>query len=132
MLPLSESVPLGVWSQLSPGSIHLWQMQGAAIHGGLAQCQGWLSADEAARAARFRREQDRHLFILSRGGLRYLLGRYLNCEPATIALDYGEYGKPRLALAKTLHFNLAHSNGWVVYGFSCDRPIGVDVEPVQP
>ncbi len=133
MLPLTESVPIDVWSQLSPGSVHLWQMQGTAVTDNLARWHSWLSADETVRAERFHRDQDRRLFILSRGGLRYLVGRYLNRDPAALVFDYGEYGKPGLALAsETLHFNLAHSNGWVVYGFSRDRPIGVDIEQVQP
>jgi 4'-phosphopantetheinyl transferase len=140
MLPLSESVPIDVWSQLSPGTVHLWQMQIATVKGELIQWQGWLSADETARADRFRRDLDRRQFILSRGGLRYLLGRYLNRDPATLTFDYGEYGKPCLPLTPEmtpttlapLYFNLAHSEGWVVYGFSRDRPIGVDVEQIQP
>jgi 4'-phosphopantetheinyl transferase len=136
MLPLSESVPIDVWSQLSPGSVHLWQMQVATVQSELGPWQGWLSDDETAKAERFRRDPDRRRFILSRGGLRYLLGRYLNCDPATLTFEYGEYGKPGLPLITAttapLHFNLAHSAGWVVYGFSRDRPIGVDVEQIQP
>lgn len=133
MLPLSESVPIDVWSQLSLGSVQLWQMRAETVDGELAQWQGWLSVEETERASRFRRDRDRRRFILGRGGLRYLLGQYLNCDPAAVAFDYGEYGKPSLAQgSELLHFNLAHSQNWVVYGFSRDRPIGVDVEQIQP
>mgnify|MGYP001803108131 FL=1 len=133
MLPLSESVPVDIWSQLFPGSIHLWQLQVTTVAEQLTRWQQWLSVDELERASRFRRDPDCHMFILSRGGLRYLLGQYLNCAPATITFSYGDYGKPCLIQdGEPLHFNLAHSEGWVVYGFCCDCPIGVDVEQVKP
>jgi len=133
MLSLAESIPVNIWSQLSPGSIHLWQLQWMTVVEQLPHWQQWLSRDEMERANRFRQDLDRHRFILSRGGLRYLLGQYLNCKPAAVAFDYGDHGKPCLIqMGEPLQFNLAHSEGWVIYGFSRDRPIGVDVEQVQP
>ena len=70
MLSLSEPVPVDVWSQLSPGSIQLWQLQATTVNQHLDEWQQWLSGDEAERASRFRRDCDRQMFVLSRGGLR--------------------------------------------------------------
>jgi 4'-phosphopantetheinyl transferase len=41
-----------------------------------------LSADEQLRADRFRFEQHRQHFIIGRGVLRAILGRYMNIEPS--------------------------------------------------
>src|SRR3546814_4095124 len=56
-----------------------------------------LSADEAARAARFRRELDRRRFIAGRAGLRRILAAYGQADPAGLAFSYGPSGKPELA-----------------------------------
>src|SRR4051812_36492284 len=55
-----------------------------------------LSADESARADRFRFEIHRKRFIVGRGLLRVLLGRTLGVAPETIAFAYGALGKPSL------------------------------------
>jgi 4'-phosphopantetheinyl transferase len=113
--------------------VHIWQMSLAAVADCCSQWQIWLSPEERDRAQRFRRALDRDRFLCGRGGLRFLLARYLGCAPEVPVFTYGEYGKPELAQpAAGLYFNLAHSGQWVVYGFSWCRVIGVDVEEIAP
>ena len=114
---------------LTAAAMHLWQLPWRQVQAQQTAWYAWLSTDERDRAQRFLRPVDRDRFILSRGGLRYLLGQYLHCPPQTITLAYGTYGKPCLhASAPPLHFNLAHSDDWVIYGFSRCPWLGVDVE----
>jgi 4'-phosphopantetheinyl transferase len=116
-----------------PGVVHLWQMYWPDHRPYLAPYARWLTASEQARAAQRHRQVDQQRFILSRGGLRGLLGLYLGIDPATVALAYGDRGKPFLANATPgLAFNLAHSGDWVVYGFTRGCAIGVDVEAIAP
>jgi 4'-phosphopantetheinyl transferase len=96
----------------------------------------YLSADEIARANRFRFETDRDHFIVARSLLRIILGRYLDVDPSEIRFAYGENGKPRLTnnlnTGHNLNFNLAHSGQYVVCGLTLDRDIGIDIELVSP
>lgn len=113
------------------GTAEIFTLEIAAAYPYLDQWWAWLSPDEQARADRLFRSADRDRFIVSRGGLRLLLSRYLACAPDALTLTYGPQGKPSL-LHPALEFNLAHSGDWVVYGVSRDRAIGVDVEQILP
>ncbi|MDO8544833.1 MAG: hypothetical protein Q7S40_30685 [Opitutaceae bacterium] len=77
---------------------------------------GVVSAAEAERARQFRFERDRRRFVLGRGILRTILGRYLDQPAERIELRYGANGKPMLAgdaPEPRLHFNVAPSfNGF--------------------
>jgi 4'-phosphopantetheinyl transferase len=138
MSPPFSPLPAPPWPHLAPGIVHLWQLHTPAAAPVIPQWQRWLTAEEQARAARFHRDRDRHTFILSRGGLRWLVGQYLGLDPAAVAFRYGDRGKPYLAPAHSptsgpgLEFNLAHSGDWVVYGFTQGTAIGVDVEAIAP
>ena len=89
-----------------------------------------LSADERARAARFRLERDRRRFVVARARLRQLLAERLAASPESIALVYGPHGKPALAQG-SLRFNVSHSGELALYAFSRDREVGIDVEAVR-
>ncbi len=89
-----------------------------------------LAADEQQRAARFHLASDRHRYITTRGVLRTLLGRYLRQPPDGLRFTYTMYGKPLLATG-SLHFSVAHSGNLALLGVS-RRPVGVDVEALQP
>ena len=56
-----------------------------------------LTADERQRAERYVFEQDRTHFVVARGLLRVLLGRYLRQDPPHLRFIYGPHGKPALA-----------------------------------
>jgi len=97
------------------------------------RCWEVLSCDERERAERFRFALDRLRFLVARGVLRMLLGRYLGMPASEVRLRYGMFGKPALAdwHGSDLHFNLAHSGEVAVYGFTRLRKVGLDVESGQ-
>ncbi|MFP4222159.1 MAG: 4'-phosphopantetheinyl transferase family protein [Phormidium sp.] len=86
-----------------------------------------LTGAERERARRYRRQEDRHRFVLTRSWLRRLLGVYLDQDPAGLRVETTPEGKPFLAGFPVL-FNLSHSGDWALLGFCRDRPLGVDVE----
>jgi 4'-phosphopantetheinyl transferase len=113
--------------------VHVWFVELAASDASLEDCVSTLSADERERALRFRFEQLKTAFTLSRGILRVLLGRYLAIEPGRVRFAYGTRGKPRLAFPETpLEFNLAHSGVFAAYAFAVGCELGVDIEEVRP
>jgi 4'-phosphopantetheinyl transferase len=93
-----------------------------------------LSIDEKARAGRFYFEEDRKRFIVRHGILRMILGYYLRVEASELRFCYGRNGKPRLADTfgnKIINFSTSRSEGLVIYGFTRNGELGVDVEYVR-
>lgn len=95
---------------------------------------GWLSVDEHERSSRFQFIEHQRHFQRCRGVLRWLLGQWLDCEPASIRFAYGPMGKPKLggAEANRVYFNLSHSGSLALYAISGTAEVGVDVEFIRP
>ena len=94
----------------------------------------WLCDAERRRAARFHFERDRRRFIVARARLRELLAERLEVPPESIEFVYGRDGKPALAerfARSRWRFNLSHSDELVLYAFSREREVGVDVEAIR-
>jgi 4'-phosphopantetheinyl transferase len=91
-----------------------------------------LSAEERARAGRFRRTADRHSFTAAHGALRLLLGAMLGEKPQSLTFAANPYGKPSLVPPGAIEFNMSHSGGIVLIAFAQHIPIGVDVEALRP
>ena len=92
-----------------------------------------LSPEERDRADRFAFRSDRNRFVVSRAGLRHLLGERLGMTPESVQFSYGKFGKPALANQpgdSDLRFNVSHSGDLVVYALADGREIGVDVEAI--
>ena len=87
-----------------------------------------LSKDELLRADRFKFDLHRKRYIIGRGVLRILLGRYLDSPPSRPDFRYTEYGKPYLDHGADLNFNLSHSENRAVLAFTPDVEMGVDIE----
>jgi 4'-phosphopantetheinyl transferase len=96
----------------------------------LAELAATLTADERARAARFRFPDQHDRFVAGRGMLRELVGAYAGRSAAALRFEAGLHGKPTLGGADAgagLHFNLAHSGDWALYAVA-QRELGVDLE----
>ena len=95
--------------------------------------RSYLNQEEVSRAERFVFPRDRDHFIVARGRLRELVGRYLHCPPNVVQFKTGRYGKLSLLDdLDTLRFNLSHSNGIALYGFCRGRELGIDTEKIRP
>jgi len=114
---------------LGDHDLHVWRIDLSQSVECEAKLRTTLSPDEQARADRFRFERDRRRYIVGRGALRSILGRYLGCSSPSITFEYEERGKPRLAAqhASTLQFNVSHSNEVAVCAVT-RQAVGVDVE----
>jgi len=89
-----------------------------------------LSPAECIRVRRFHFEKDRQRFVLARGMLRILLGRYRDCGPQEIIFSYLAHGKPVLTNGG-IQFNVSHAHKLAVLVFAATASIGVDIEYVQ-
>ncbi len=93
-----------------------------------------LAADEQTRAGRFYFAKDREHFIVARGVLRDILGRYLNRAPGRLSFCYGAHGKPYLAgraEVDRICFSVSHSRGAALYAVARGREVGIDLERVR-
>ncbi len=122
------------WGQIGE-EIHVWSASLDREEGFFGPLEATLSPEEKARADRFHFANDRNRFVVARGLLRELLGRYLHQAPERLEFSYGRYGKPALSgeyASSGLCFNLSHSSGLVVYAIGRERNLGIDVEHVRP
>nr|VFK47515.1 MAG: phosphopantetheine--protein transferase domain-containing protein [Candidatus Kentron sp. TC]VFK50603.1 MAG: phosphopantetheine--protein transferase domain-containing protein [Candidatus Kentron sp. TC] len=136
---------------LSGDEIHVWRASLDLPDIPMEVLRETLDKDELQRAERFRFPEQRRRFIVARGILRMLLARYLRKPAVRITFEYNRYGKPFLREEESnLHagvspdsartfpgrddvvqFNLSHSKGMVLYAFSLDRRVGIDIEWVR-
>ncbi len=94
----------------------------------LPQLWLFLSSKEQQRAHQWIAAKDREKFIIIRGILRALLGKFTKCNPKELVFNYNAWGKPLLIYPITYHFNLSHAKKWAVYAFSKEVPVGIDIE----
>lgn len=98
----------------------------AAVDPVSARC---LSADERARATRYRFDTDRDRFAAGRIALRQLLGDRIGVDPGAVEFVYGSEGKP--GVAHGIEFNVANSAGIAIVALSSVE-LGCDLELLRP
>jgi 4'-phosphopantetheinyl transferase len=93
-----------------------------------------LSVEETARSRRLLLDALRRRFVVGRGMLRVLLGRYLGRRPSDVQIACASQGKPVLdeAHGSDIAFNVAHSKHLAVFAFARSAAVGVDVEHAEP
>ncbi len=129
---IRDADPLPV---LLPDDVHLWGVSLTAEDGEIPDIEGWLSADERARAARLISKVHRQQFVAAHGAVRLVLSRYCETSPRNLAFHTTARGKPLLHDAGTgresLRFNLTHSQGRALIAVAHDRDVGVDLETLR-
>lgn len=128
------------WSQpgdsltLQTGEVHVWRVELAQPDHLVEEFRKTLEPQEIDRANRFHFERNRRDFIVGRGFLRYIVGRYLETKAEAVRFSYGPYGKPALNgphKDSRLRFNMSHSHGVGLFAFNEDHQLGIDVEHVR-
>ncbi|MEM8487946.1 MAG: 4'-phosphopantetheinyl transferase superfamily protein [Bacteroidota bacterium] len=133
--------PLPGWNtpppslSLTAGDVHVWRASFHELMPLLPHFKSLISVDEQMKAGRYRFEDNRDEYIIARGLLRHLLGSYLEQAPQSLQFFYNPYGKPALNLGtgeNRLTFNLSHAHGYILYVFTRDREVGIDLERIRP
>ncbi len=91
-----------------------------------------INPGELARANRYYHAKDRNRFIISRGALRIILGKYLNVSPIAIEFEIGINKKPHIKYPNNtgIYYNISHAGDWILLGIS-NAAIGVDTEQIN-
>lgn len=114
--------------ELGGDEVHVWRAFLDAPPDAVGYYRELLSDDERERASRYHFEKDAKHFVVARGALRMILSRYTSRPARLLRFELNEFGKPSLAGAGALRFNLSHSHGVALYTFALGRELGVDVE----
>jgi 4'-phosphopantetheinyl transferase len=87
-----------------------------------------LPAEEATRIACYRNADDKRARYAAHGLLRHCLGNLLARAPEDVHFIRDDKGRPFLAEAQGLDFNLSHGGRWIAVGISRGGRVGVDVQ----
>ena len=120
---------------LDDRAVYVWGFSLDGSAAALKCCRAWLSEEERARAARFIRQEDQTRYTLAHGGLRAVLARYAELDPAALRFQAGSTGKPALldqqGRPHALRFNLSHSHGRMLIAVAQGQDVGVDLEQIR-
>lgn len=125
---------IGTSLSLPADEVHLWRADLEALRADESRWQGVLSADEAARAARYHFAGDRQRYVAVRAWLRMILASYLATDARRLTFSYSPKEKPSLGAefaGSGITFNVSHSGEIALLAFTRRREIGVDVEQVR-
>lgn len=117
--------------ELALDEVHLWLACPGRIaepRSGYPAC-AWSGGRERPRVSGLsdRRQQEPNLE--ARVALKILIGFYTGYSPDQIALEHGPGGKPELGKSlQRLQFSYSMSSGYLLYAFSRNRELGVDIE----
>jgi 4'-phosphopantetheinyl transferase len=129
-LPSSWSSPPAELA-LAKGEVHVWRAALDRSGGVRERLTAKLSNEERGRAERIAVVDGRERWVVGRGLLRVVLGRYLNIAPEAVAIRTDPAGKPRLAGeadSRALSFNVSHSGSLALFAVSGGARLGVDVQ----
>ena len=107
-----------------------WSLQDDSLTG--ERAAALLSDDEKARHRGFVTSDLGRRFLAARAGLRQVLARHAGLDPRTLAFVANEFGKPRLAGDRAVHFNLSHSEERAVLAVCDTAEVGIDLEYGRP
>ncbi len=114
----------------SPGAseLHVWSASLLLSPERVAGLRVELAANELARADRMHSHDLARRVIVARAILRRLLAAYLAVDAAAPVFRYGDKGKPHLAFATGLAFNVSHVEDTAIYAIASGREVGIDIE----
>ena len=125
--------PDDLFQKLRPGQVHVWRARIEESSSQASHYRSYLSTDEIQKAERCRIPHPQYQFVVTRGILRRLLGRYLGVPPTQLRFGAQARGKPTLEdpCDTSFQFNVSHARGMALLAFTIEHPLGIDVEWVN-
>lgn len=119
--------------QMNEADLHVWTFSLEVDRESIALQEAVLSAEEWRRVRRYSSPHAARRFIVRRGLLRRILGKYLDHPPEEVRFVYNAYGKPFLAPEKCfdLQFSLSDSGELGALAVGLKDPVGIDIEFFQ-
>lgn len=118
-------------SVLSSHVVHIWHTRFEDHAEKYQLYQSWLAPEEKIRAEKLTLHYQQK-FIISRAVLRDILAYYSEQSPQDLKLSYSTSGKPSLINSdQCLEFNVSHSKNILIYAFTLETPVGIDIEYIH-
>ncbi|PEB50560.1 4'-phosphopantetheinyl transferase [Bacillus pseudomycoides] len=92
---------------------------------------GRISVERVNKIQKLIFREDQHRMLLSEIFIRSIIHRECKLPDEKITFQFGPYGKPCIEDVPSFHFNLSHSDSWIVCATDC-HPIGIDIEKISP
>lgn len=108
-------------------AVHLWCIDIKQILPYIKECVSVLSEEEMKKAECFVYSSDYQRYVIAHGVLRKIFSLYSGVAPQVISFSKTDHGKPFVA-GEAVQFNMSHSQDRVLYAFSQNIPLGVDIE----
>jgi 4'-phosphopantetheinyl transferase len=121
---------LGTPIPIATDQQHIWSARYTDLDQYYPILSGLVNAQEATRAAGFKKTRDAQDYILRHGMVRAVVGQYIRKEPQEIQFIHEQSGKPDLDPEGDLHdihFSLSRTDEMVCLGISKKTRIGLDV-----
>lgn len=115
---------------LKDNEVHIWKIYLNLYSKFSDDLYDILSEDEKIKANQFIFQKECEQYILCRGFLRKILGKYLQIKPETIKFCYNLFGKPYLE-DSSIQFNLSHSSQIALIVITKGKKIGIDIEDIN-
>jgi len=90
-----------------------------------------VSPEKQERIKKFRFVRDAQNCLLGDVLARFEICRIIGFGNSQLEFAANEYGKPFLANAPHIHYNISHAGSYVAFAIS-DAPVGIDIESVKP
>ena len=113
------------------GDIQIWSISLDADENFRSACLNALGEKGRERISYFKFKQVQESYIISQGGLRLLLSYYLNIPTEQLQIGKLSKGKPYSIDNPELRFNMSNSGRRVVYAFSTEEEIVIDLEKLR-
>ena len=119
--------------RLASGQAHIWYVRPETViqQRLLSRYERLLTSEERARKLRFRFEEGRIEYLVTRALVRTVLSRYTDVAPDRWRFLSQPHGPPQVVqpnLSTTPRFNLSHTKGLIACVVARDRDVGIDVE----
>lgn len=110
--------------------VSIWVVDSTSAPLEMAGAAKWMSAADRVRAAAFRTDDARRVFVLGRALLRTALAHALH-DGSPVELVTSSSGKPMAPAFPTVSFNLTHCEGMIAVALTEGVAIGIDAEPTS-
>jgi 4'-phosphopantetheinyl transferase len=112
--------------------IHLWFKDLKQSEQEYRRYRKILNIEELKRLEQFFFEKDKRRFLVARGYMKEVIGKYLEIDPHDIVFTTTIYGKPQLidSINQGVQFSLAHSHELAVLAITKSK-VGVDIEYIH-
>ncbi len=130
-IPLGELIAQRKEFSHEVGTVQIWSLDLDAKDDVRSACLSALTDNEHKHIGYYKFKRVQENFIISQGGLRLLLSNYLNIPAKEVKLGKHKKGKPYSLDQPKLHFNMSNSGKKVVYAFSMDEELGIDLEQLR-